>query len=107
VRIAIQHRGRQADRREQLLHVLALLVVVHRAAVVRVEGLTDLVPDAVDGVPGVHRALEDHRDLLPAALAHLLAGQLEEVLAIEPDLTGDVLRVGRQQAQQREGVLDR
>ena len=81
----------------------ALLVIAHDAAVVGVEGLADLVTDPVHRVPGVHGALEDHRDVLPSPLAHLLGAEVQQVLAVEANLTGDELGVGGQQAKQREG----
>ena len=76
VRVAVQHRRRETDGAEELLHVGALLVIAHDAAVVGVEGLADLVSDPVHRVPGVHGALEDHRDVLPSPLAHLLGAEV-------------------------------
>jgi hypothetical protein len=102
VRVPIKHVRREPDRVEQLLHVLALLLVAHDAAVVGVERLADLVADAVYRVPRVHRALEDHRDLLPAPPPHLIRAQPQQILAVEPNLARHVHRVRREQPQQRQ-----
>jgi hypothetical protein len=68
---------------------------------VRQDRLHDLVPHRVDGVQCVHRALEDHRDLLPAGPAELVGGQPEQVPAVEEDLAAHAGVVG-QKPQERE-----
>ena len=63
-------RGRgQADRRHELLDPLSDLGLA-RVAIVKVDRLGDLVVDALDRVEGVHRALEDQRDVTPAHYLH-------------------------------------
>jgi hypothetical protein len=50
-------------------------------------GLHDLLPDPVVGVQRGHGVLEDHADLAPPDVLHLLRRQLQEVPALEPDLS--------------------
>ena len=60
----------------------------------RAHHVDELVADPQHRVEGVHRALEDHRDVAPAVLAKLLAALVEEVLAPEADLAaGDARRL--------------
>src|SRR5437870_4569080 len=57
-----------ADELEQFLDPSFPLLGCHLH--VGLEGLLDLVADSVDRVEGVHRALEDHRDLGPSHGLH-------------------------------------
>ena len=66
------------------------------------DGLCDLVADAEDGVQCCHRLLEDHRDVVPSHLLHLLLRELQEVLAPELDLTFGHLRVLLEQPHDRQ-----
>ena len=52
-------------------------------------GLDDLVADRVERVQRRQRVLEDHRDLAAAQLRISVAGS-DEVLAVEPDLPGQL-----------------
>ena len=72
--------------------------------VVDAERLDDLVADRVERVHRGQRVLEDHRHLLAAQLAHLLALGADEFLPVEPDLAGDprALRVQAHDAQRRD-----
>jgi hypothetical protein len=55
------------------------------------DGLADLVPDGEDGVEARHGVLEDHGDVVAPDLLHPLLGGLEQVLALEEDLTLRIL----------------
>ena len=48
-------------------------------------GLGQLAADGEDGVERGHRLLEDHGDLAPADLAHLVFRKLEEIASLEED----------------------
>src|SRR6185369_5506595 len=56
---------------------------------VQVHRLLDLGADGLNRVEGVHRPLEDHRDVVPAMAAHRLLPAREDVLALEPNLPRD------------------
>src|SRR5262249_54823399 len=75
------------DQVQQLLRAGAGALGVR--AEVDLEPLRQLAPDGKHGVQRGHGLLEDHGDLAPAYLAHLLFGEPEEILAPEPDLAGD------------------
>jgi hypothetical protein len=51
--------------------------------------LDDLVADLVEGVQRGERVLEDHRHLGPAQGTDLILAHGHELLAVQPDLTGD------------------
>ena len=82
VGVTATDRGGQPDGLEQLVDALADLV---RGGVRRVEDdrLLELVLDPLDRVEGVHRALEDERDVTPADVAHPGLGP-----PVEPDRLG-------------------
>ena len=63
--------------------------------------LRDLGADRLDRVERVHRALEDHRDVVPAVRAHRLLPTREDVLAVEAHLAR-TRRVGGQETHDRE-----
>ena len=69
---------------------------------VGLHGLHELVADLVERVQRRQRVLEDHRDLVPAQLAHLLVGGGQEVLAVEADGARD-LCVAREARQPHHG----
>jgi len=55
----------------------------------------DLVADFEDWVESVHRALENDRDPFPADLSDLGVAHLDEVFAVEEDLSfTDLARAG-------------
>src|SRR5712691_3801980 len=62
------------------------------------EGLGNLFTNSEDGIERSHRILEDHRDVVPADLPHLLIGQSQQVLAIEDNLATDNLSRRRSQS---------
>ncbi len=51
------------------------------------EDLGDLLADVPDGVQRGLRLLEDHADAVAADAAHVVVGELEQVLAVEQHLT--------------------
>ena len=51
--------------------------------------LHDLEADGEHRVERRHRLLEDHRDVAPANLAHLVVGELQQVAALEEDAAAD------------------
>ena len=63
-------------------------------AEVHFEGLGELTADGEDGVEGGHGLLEDNGDVLAAPASHLVVAELEQVLAVEKDLTFDDLARG-------------
>src|SRR4029077_2446817 len=64
-----------------------------RDALMRLHHVDELVAYAHHGIERVHRALEDHRDVLPAIAAKLLTLAADEILAAEEDVAaGDVCR---------------
>ncbi len=75
--------------------------VVFRDLPVRLHHVDELVADAHQGVERVHRALEDHRDVAPAELPHLLLAQLRQVLAAEQHLPARQLRGRAEQLHDR------
>ena len=81
-------RLRDADRGEQLDDALARLLL--RDVVVCPDRLDDLVADPVHRVQAREGVLEDHRELLAADLPELVRRKLEEVLALEEDLPGEI-----------------
>ena len=74
-----------ADVRENLDGLLVCLGL--REVLVDADGLANLVPDGEDGVEARHGVLEDHGDVVAPNLLHPLLRHLEEVLALEEDLT--------------------
>jgi hypothetical protein len=50
------------------------------------QGFHHLLADREDRIERGHRLLEDHRDVAAASLAHLLFGEVEQVLPLEQDL---------------------
>src|SRR5215217_5034210 len=53
------------------------------------EALGELAADRQHGVERGHRLLEDHTDLAPAHVTHLLLAQREEIAALEEHLAAD------------------
>jgi hypothetical protein len=73
-----------------------------RLAEALLDGLRDLVDDALDGVQGVHRSLEHDRDLAPAVAAELILGLLDEVDPHEVDLAARDPAVRREDLDERQ-----
>ena len=65
--------------------------------------LGDLLTHPLDGVEGIHRALEDDADLAPAVATHRFVGLARELDAHQPDAAVDDLRVPGQDPDQRQG----
>ncbi len=82
MRVPIEHQWVEPYHLERALHTLPHLGFEERGVEVKLHGFLDLVADSIDGVPGVHRALKDHRDVVPAMLTHLGLGEFQEVFAI-------------------------
>ena len=72
---------RNPDRYEQLPRPHPR--VASGGAPVQLERLNDLRADGLDRVEGVHRALEDHRDVDPAVRADGLLAASQNVLALQ------------------------
>ncbi len=90
-----------ADEPEQLHRAGARLLLRH--VQMDEQRLHDLQPDRQDRVERGHRLLEDHRDVAPAAFAHLLVREIEEVHPLEHDLAvDDPARRLREQPHDRE-----
>src|SRR6266699_3354716 len=69
------------------------------------DGFADLLADREDRVQRGHRLLKDHRDLVAADVANLFVVELDEVVAVEDDLTRyDAAGRDRKQAQDAEGA---
>ena len=81
VRIAPRPLGLDPDRLEQLADAGRRLLA--RGVPVELHRLGDLLADALDRVERVHRALEDHRDVLPAVRRDGLLSALEHVDPLE------------------------
>ncbi len=60
---------------KQLANPLRFLFVRHRGGPVEPQSLANLVANGVDRVPCVHSSLEDHRNVSPTVLAHLLLAE--------------------------------
>src|SRR6476646_8613311 len=86
---------RNAHRLEQRPGLLACFQTLAEA--VELDRLHDLRADSLDGVEGVHRALEDDRQIDPAMRPNRLFTAGENLLAVEQDPAGDA-RTRRQQA---------
>ena len=65
---------------------------------VDLDGLDQLLADLVERVQRAQRILEDHRHLLAAQLADAIVGRGDQLLAVEPDLAGDVRGLAVEQA---------
>ena len=76
-RVGDAHAGEQVDR------LGARLVAAHPA--VPLQHLGDLAADGEHRVERAHRVLEHHRHVASAQVAHALAGQREQVHAVERD----------------------
>ena len=50
------------------------------------DDLRDLIADGVHGIRGGHRFLEHHGDFVSTDLAHLLLGQMSQILSAKHDL---------------------
>ncbi len=75
---------RDADKLQQFERARRRLLVGHFE--VNLQGLHHLLADREHRIERGHRLLEDHRDVAAALLAHLLFGEVEQVLAFEQDL---------------------
>ncbi len=73
-------------------------------ALVRAHHVDKLVTDPHDGIERVHRALEDHRDVLPPIAAQVLCVPLRQVVAAEEDAAAGDL--GRRAQDLHERVRD-
>ena len=86
---------RDADQLEQFERTRRRLLVGHLQ--VNLQRLHHLLADGQHRVERGHRLLEDHRDVAAAPLAHLLLGEVEQVLPLEQDLAlGDAAGFGEQ-----------
>ena len=97
--IALGALGADADELEQLAAARVRRPAARDA--VQLHRLDDLVADALDRVEGVHRALEDHRDVAPAMRSEAVLAARQDVLAVQQHAARDA-RVGRQQPHQGE-----
>src|SRR5437879_2120035 len=71
----------------------------------KLNGLGELLADREDRIKRGHRFLKDHRDLVAADVANLFVVELDEVVAVEDDLTRyDAAGRDRKQAQDAEGA---
>src|SRR6476659_8203150 len=70
--------------------------------VVRSNDIDHLIADREDRVERIHRALEDHRDLLPAEILELRIGHREDVLVPKMDVAAGDDRGWAEQAKQGE-----
>ena len=68
----------------------------------KLQRFDDLAFDGTHRIEGVHRPLEDHRNLLPADLAHLGFADLQQIPTVEKHLPVDDAPGLGQQAQQAE-----
>ena len=100
VRVAAAARLRDADQLEQLARPLPRRRLRHAQPLL--DRLGDLVADALDRVEGVHRALEDDRDLAPAVAPERVLGLRHEVDAHQLDAAADDRRVRRQDPDERQ-----
>ena len=73
-----------ADELEQFEGACRRLLVVHLQ--MNLQGLHHLLADGQHRIERGHRLLENHRDVAAALLAHLLLGEVEQVLPFEQDL---------------------
>jgi hypothetical protein len=72
-----------ADKLEQLNGTRFRLLVVHPE--MNLQGLHHLLADGEHRIERGHRLLEDHRDVAATLLAHLVFGEVEQVLSLEED----------------------
>src|SRR6266566_654191 len=104
MREALRTLCRDAHGFEQRARLLARLQALAEA--MQLDRLDDLRADSLDGVEGVHRALEDDRQIDPTMRPNRLFTAGEDLLAVEQDPAGDA-RTRRQQAhhgQRRRGL---
>jgi hypothetical protein len=84
---------RDADQAQQLDGAVARVLL--GLLLVRQDHLGDLGAHLVERVQARERVLEDHRDLLAADLPDLVAVHLEQVVALEQGLPGDLPAAGQ------------
>ena len=88
VRISVDIRLGLGDTDEAYELEGALARLSSRPPLVKHDGLADLPSDRVNGVQTRHRLLEDHRDGVPAYVAHIALGQAQQVASVELDRAG-------------------
>src|SRR5436309_465208 len=101
VRIFLGALAVDPDEFQELADALHRNFLVH--LVVDDDRLRDLVPDPLHRIEGVHRALEDDRDVLPPDRPELALRDLREVVPDVIDRAVDDLAVRREQAHDRQG----
>src|SRR2546426_10149844 len=101
VRVLLGALAVDADEFKQLADALHRGFFVH--LVVDDDRLRDLVPDPLHRIQGVHRPLEDDRDVLPPDPAELALRDLREVIPDVIDRPLDDLPVRREEAHDRQG----
>ena len=99
VRVLIPALGRDADQIQQFINAFPGVVTVHE--IVKQDGLPNLITDPHHRIQGVHGALKDDGDLLPAIGAHLALAQGEQVRAVEDYPAGGDASVGGQEPHHR------
>ena len=83
VRVRAESTPLDADQLEEIAGPGQRLALRH--ASVGAHHVEELVLDPHDGVEGVHRALEDHRDVAPAVAAKAVGAHCRDVLVLEQD----------------------
>src|SRR6059036_2989942 len=101
VRVLLGALAVDADEFKQLADALHRGFFVH--LVVDDDRLRDLVPDPLHRIQGVHRPLEDDRDVLPPDPAELAFRDLGKVIPDVIDRPVDDLPVRREEAHDRQG----
>src|SRR5262249_34796218 len=89
-----------ADKAEHLHHTLVHLLAVK--SLMQPQRLSDLAADGEDWIEACHRLLEDHADVVAAALAHGGFAKLEEVSALKTDRARNT--AGRLRHQPQNGI---
>ena len=83
VRVRAESTPLDADQLEEFAGPGQRLALRH--ASVGAHHVEELILDPHDGVEGVHRALEDHRDVAPAVAAKAVGAHCRDVLVLEQD----------------------
>src|SRR5205807_6130327 len=78
-------------------------VRVGDSILVKLNRLSNLIPNSVDRVHRVHSALENNRDPLPPNLSHLTLRERDQILSLKHDLSFTNIASLRQNSQEREG----